>query len=299
MVGSTVSDLVINTNGYVFALVSYNGLFRSTNNGDNWTKLNNGLTTTDLSSLCTNASGHIFVGTSYGGLFRSTNNGDNWTQLNSILTSGYVVALAINTDGYIFVGSSKDGLFRSTNNGDNWTQINNGLTSPYPYIRSLVINSSGHIFVGTHIGVFLSTNNGNDWTQINSGLASIDILSLAINARGYIFAGIDHGGVFKSINPTTYIKEEDWVFTDYKLYQNYPNPFNPLTKINYSIPKSEYVQLKVYDLLGREIKSLLNNYQTTGTYELIFDGTLLPSGIYFYKIISGNYSDTKKMILLR
>ena len=85
----------------------------------------------------------------------------------------------------------------------------------------------------------------------------------------------------------------------YVLEQNYPNPFNSTTKVKFSIPKSDVVQLKVYDLLGNEIKTLLNEYKQAGVYEVEFNASYLPSGVYFYRMITGSYSETKKMILLR
>ena len=89
------------------------------------------------------------------------------------------------------------------------------------------------------------------------------------------------------------------IITDYQLKQNYPNPFNPVSKIKFSIPRSEVVQINVYDVLGKEIKTLLNEYKQAGTYEIEFDATSLPSGVYFYRMISGGYAETKKMLLLR
>jgi len=83
------------------------------------------------------------------------------------------------------------------------------------------------------------------------------------------------------------------------LYNAYPNPFNPNTKIKYSIQNSDMVQIKVYDIMGVEIETLLNEYKQTGTYEVEFDAGNLTSGVYFYRMTSGNYSETKKMILLR
>lgn len=85
----------------------------------------------------------------------------------------------------------------------------------------------------------------------------------------------------------------------FALKQNYPNPFNPSTKIEYSIPYSENVLIKVYDVLGREVKILLDEYKTSGTYEIEFDANELTSGLYFYKIISGNKTETRKMMLIR
>lgn len=86
---------------------------------------------------------------------------------------------------------------------------------------------------------------------------------------------------------------------EYFILQNYPNPFNPNTEIKFSIPNSEIVQIKVYDIFGKEIKTLLNEFKPTGVYEVEFDASNLPSGVYFYRMISGSYSETKKMILLR
>ena len=85
----------------------------------------------------------------------------------------------------------------------------------------------------------------------------------------------------------------------FNLYQNYPNPFNPSTVIKYELPKSSFVTVKLYNLLGSEIKTLVNGYQQTGVYSITFDGSNLSSGVYLYRIIAGNYSQTKKMILLK
>jgi hypothetical protein len=99
----------------------------------------------------------------------------------------------------------------------------------------------------------------------------------------------------------------------FELYQNYPNPFNPTTKIKFTIPTSPqsppyqggeakldwFVQLKIYDVLGNKILNIVNEQKTTGSYQIEFNATNLPSGIYFYQLIADNFSDTKKMILLR
>ena len=84
-----------------------------------------------------------------------------------------------------------------------------------------------------------------------------------------------------------------------KLYQNYPNPFNPTTKINYSIPRRSLVTLKVYNILGNEVATLVNEEKAAGNYKVVFDGSYLSSGTFFYKIQSGSFTDTKKFILLK
>ncbi|HLT23574.1 MAG TPA: T9SS type A sorting domain-containing protein, partial [Ignavibacteria bacterium] len=85
----------------------------------------------------------------------------------------------------------------------------------------------------------------------------------------------------------------------FELQQNYPNPFNPSTAIKFSIPKNLNVNLKVYDLAGREVASLINKELSAGSYEYLFDGSKLSSGVYFYKLTAGDFVDTKKMILVK
>jgi hypothetical protein len=86
---------------------------------------------------------------------------------------------------------------------------------------------------------------------------------------------------------------------DYVLYQNYPNPFNPSTTIQYSIPKKSSVTLKVYDILGNEVTSLVNEEKHPGVYSVIFNARGLASGVYFYRITAGEFRKTKKMILMK
>jgi hypothetical protein len=85
----------------------------------------------------------------------------------------------------------------------------------------------------------------------------------------------------------------------FKLYQNYPNPFNPVTNISYSIPSPGYVELKVYDILGRLVRTLVNGYKNTGQYKVEFNGSNLASGVYIYRLIAGNFSSSKKLLLLK
>ncbi|NNG27996.1 MAG: T9SS type A sorting domain-containing protein [Ignavibacteriaceae bacterium] len=86
---------------------------------------------------------------------------------------------------------------------------------------------------------------------------------------------------------------------NYALSQNFPNPFNPATTINYQIPERSFVTLKAYDVLGNEVATLINDEKPAGSYEVSFDASSLPSGVYFYKLHAGSFTETKKMILLR
>ena len=116
-----------------------------------------------------------------------------------------------------------------------------------------------------------------------------------------------NGIILKTTNGgVTFVEEEkiDEVPKEFLLSQNYPNPFNPTTKIKYSIPivgtqRAVSVLIKVYDILGNEIETLVNEEKSPGTYEVTWNAAGLPSGVYFYQLRTGSFIDAKKMILLR
>ena len=95
------------------------------------------------------------------------------------------------------------------------------------------------------------------------------------------------------------VKEESQLTESFYLEQNYQNPFNPSTSIQYAISSRQFVTLKVYDLLGREIATLVNEEKPAGVYEVEFNAASIPSGIFFYQLKAGQYSETRKMVLLK
>ena len=86
---------------------------------------------------------------------------------------------------------------------------------------------------------------------------------------------------------------------DFSLHQNFPNPFNPSTVIKYDLPKEGFVKIKIYDLTGREIRSLVNEFKQAGSYSTVFNGANLSSGVYFYKLETENFRQIKRMVLLK
>jgi len=296
-----VRALVINPGGHIFAGTNVGG-FRSTDDGANWTIVG---PTAQVYSVVINFNGppafigHIFAGTEGSGIFRSTDNGANWTAVNTGLTRWYVPALAINSGGHIFGGTtagSDAGVVRSTNNGGDWVPVLSGL-----HISSLVVNSPAHIFAGTPFaGVFRSTNNGATWDSVNSGLTNLSVWALSIISTGYIFAGTGSGGVFRSVQSTTFVQEPSGQLpTSFVLEQNYPNPFNPSTTIGFSLPRSGHVTLRAFNLVGEEVATLLSQEVSAGTHETKWDVSGISSGIYFYRLQAGSYSQTRKLLLLR
>jgi hypothetical protein len=103
------------------------------------------------------------------------------------------------------------------------------------------------------------------------------------------------------IRGVSFIEEEeiDKIPTDYGLSNNFPNPFNPSTKIRYSVPQSSYIIIKIFDILGNEIETLVDGEKNVGTYEITWFAENLPSGIYFYRHQAGSFVETKKMVLMK
>jgi hypothetical protein len=151
-----------------------------------------------------------------------------------------------------------------------------------------------------------------NWTTICAGAQAYAYPDTALvfynKYRG--FAGNFDGGASKTnvlywiltrkFNPSVGINIEGTVIPlRAQLHQNYPNPFNPVANIKFDIPKQENVQLIIYDLLGREVQTLVNGELKPGTYKAVWDASNFASGVYFYKLVAGSYADTKKMILIK
>jgi len=192
-------------------------------------------------------------------------------------------------------------LFRSSDNGNNWTQITTF------QVRDVTFDKNGFVYVSSD-KVYRSTNNGDNWTEISTGLPDAYIHSLAVDADGYIFAGTLNNGVYRSLESTTSVGDDKLKSPNsFALEQNYPNPFNPSTTIRYTIlsviasetKQSQLVTLKVYDVIGNEVATLINEEKPAGSYEVKFNATGLSSGIYFYKLSAGSLVATKKMILIK
>lgn len=148
---------------------------------------------------------------------------------------------------------------------------------------------------GSNSNVSATSTPGKTWHQYQdlvSGSGCTDLTSgSAQNNRPNL--GILFNSVLGAEEPGNTIPSE------YSLKQNYPNPFNPVTRISYSIPVKSFVTVKIFDILGREIQTLVNDSRLPGNYSVEFNGSGLPSGVYFYHLSAGTYSETKKMILVK
>jgi hypothetical protein len=160
-----------------------------------------------------------------------------------------------------------------------------------------------NIFAGSQMGdIYLSTDLGLNWTLVNDGLNSIyDVTSMAISDK-YLIAGTLGGGIWirqLSELVTGVSNEPNNAPQNFSLSQNYPNPFNPNTVITYSIPAASNVKLIVYNALGQTVKILENGFKHAGKYSINLNAEKLSSGVYFYSLEAGQFSQTKKMILIK
>jgi photosystem II stability/assembly factor-like uncharacterized protein len=297
VLGERFFDFTVSPNGNIFGSGVYPlfALWVSTNGGANWNIANFDFVP---AVLAVNQSGHLFGGTSGMGVYKSTNNGLNWIQYGP---AGSVRSITVSSNGYIYASIENanpgpEGLYRSTNAGLNWQHMGFNYT-----MYSLKTNSAGHIYGGTFGGgVYRSTNNGSSWDSVLTGMYNQLVLCLSFNQSGYLYAGTYYGGLYRTTLSTIGISAISTEIPDqYKLYQNYPNPFNPVTNINFAVPKNIWVTLKVYDILGREAAVLINENMTAGSYTVDYNASALPSGVYFYKITSGDFTDTRKMMLIK
>ena len=149
--------------------------------------------------------------------------------------------------------------------------------------------------------VYATTNGGVDWGyQTVPTISQYEIFFLDSTTGWCGYNGIcktTNGGGNIIYNGIQQIGNE--IPSSYKLFQNFPNPFNSMTSFKFQIPKSSYVKIVLYDVLGRVIQILFDNYFNTGTYKVDFNAENISSGVYFYRLISDNYIETKKMVLTK
>jgi hypothetical protein len=180
----------------------------------------------------------------------------------------------------------------STNNGSTWTALQGEYTEPG---QGSFQPPGQPVYDGAI----------SNWVKEEISLASYLSSQLKIQFQLKTDQGVtrdgwyvDDIGVFIYTIPTDISGDGDLIYT-FSLEQNYPNPFNPATTVKYQIPESDLVNLKVFDVLGNEVATLVNEKQPAGSYEVEFSASELASGIYLYKLVSGSFVETKKMILLK
>jgi ligand-binding sensor domain-containing protein len=209
--------------------------------------------------------------------------------------------------GTVFGLAKHDGQTPEETGWTVYNTSNSGLLNNY--VTSIAIDANGNKWIGTD-GGGLARYDGQTWTvynSSNSGLTDNRIVTIAIDASGNKWIGTWEGGVFVFNENGVILDVEEnktnLIAKDYSLMQNYPNPFNPSTVISYTIPvgtrRGVFVQLKVYNILGKEIATLVNEEKSAGSYSVNFNGSNLPSGVYIYRIQAGSFTQSRKLVLLK
>ncbi len=230
------------------------------------------------------------------GAFISTDRGTSWTAANTGLTGD---ALKINNMFGIFALTS-NGIYLPTPSLAAFTGwISAGLTGDYRTCTAN-ISTSEYYFFGNNVGTFANLQTSAVSAISLNGISGGVITSSLIYGAN-IFVGTETGGVFRAplSGLTTGVNEGNELPNKFTLSQNYPNPFNPSTTISFNLPLKSYVSLKVFDVLGREVSNLVSKELTAGSYSQQWSAGNLPSGMYFYRLQAGNYSETRKLVLLK
>lgn len=300
-------------------------LHKSTNSGSTWTSMNNNvaLDGNEILSIGVSATSTdtLYVATapisSRAKVFRSTNGGTSFTNITGNLPDRYPDDIAVDPTNpkivyIVFSGFGTSHLFKSTNGGDTWIDIGSQLPDVPSSAIAINPDNPNQLFFGNDLGVYYSPDAGSNWFAINNGLPQASlVIDINVPKGRNIVRAITHGNGVYQVQLSQIISgvnENDLTVKNLHLEQNYPNPFNPVTIIRYSIPnlnlsssknERDNVTLQIFDITGKEISTLINEFQPAGTYEIKFNAENLSSGVYFYQLKVGNYSETKKMVLIR
>lgn len=217
--GGHVNAIAFNSRGDIFAGTHYDGVYRSTNEGNDWIHV--GLDDEWVTAIVIDSLDYIYVGTYYHSVHRSTNNGVSWKKMD-LNPSTYVTSITINSYGHIFVGRYY-GISRSTDHGETWIEVGTSLKN---YLtNALCLAKNGDIIAGLSSGMYRSTNNGDTWTQSQDGLPKFSSGSLYVSAltthqeSGSIYAGIHDLGVYRSTNNGI-----SWIPANHGLQNYYVGP---------------------------------------------------------------------------
>jgi len=273
-------------------------ILRTTNGGINWTSQSSGTTNWLWSVSFTDANTGTAVG-EVGTILRTTNGGVNWISQTSGTSSALkgVSFTDINNGTSVSLTGM---ILRTTNGGTNWFSQTSGASGPLYSVSFTDVNTG--TAVGYNGTIIRTTNGGTNWTSQSSGTTlRLHCVSFIDSINGTAVG--DGGLILRTTTGGTSVNQiNNKIPERFSLYQNYPNPFNPTTIIRFAIYKSAFTVLKVYDALGKEVATLVNEKLSTGSYEVDFNGTEshnLSSGVYFYHLEAGDFAETRKMVLVK
>jgi photosystem II stability/assembly factor-like uncharacterized protein len=247
----------------------------------------------------------------YDVLLYTTNGGTSFTNLYSNVPpsgNGHIAILAIqfinNQTGWLGAANlERNNVYKTTNGGANWFFQNNPISQGgMNQINDVKFTSNGMGWAvhGTPTtgAIMYTSDGGANWSIDEVSSNWFDCLHIYSNKKAW--CGASGGRVWYTIpQPPLGISNGQEIPKEFSLSQNYPNPFNPTTHFVFRIADFGFVKLLIYDALGREITSLVNEELNPGTYEVPWDAGNYPSGVYYYRLTTQNFTDTKKLILVK
>ena len=286
------------------------GFYKSTDNGGSFTEISGNYPFRSPCDIIVmyDSSNVIFVadgvtGSGLGEIFKSTNGGLNWRLVETNTSSSEIPALCNSVfDRSIMYATnwSSGSIYKTTDYGDVWSLYRNNPASGWA--ADICREDPTVVITGSYgSSTYLSLDNGASFTTTSIGGGS-GAGELAIE-RGYIL-DMRTNGLLKlnaTYNIITTVQENitAGVPKSFNLYQNYPNPFNPSTTIKFDLPVSGFVKLKIYNILGGEVATLVNENRNPGIYEITYNASSLSSGVYFYKLEFGGKSEARKFMLVK
>lgn len=285
--------------GDIYVGTAFGVVSKSTDDGSNWVQV---ATLANIRAFHEH-NGKLYAATVNGGIYRSTDNGNTWENITTTVSLPFIRGIWTIGNNLYFTKSTLPAFWYSTDDGDTWQQWNDA-SFDHGYNIYRGINYGGTVFLTTALSVMYSQNQGGGWTNIYQGLpAGGSSITGFLASDNYLFvsysASLPGEGIYRYNISTLTSVESNKISDAYYLSQNYPNPFNPSTKITFSLPESMFTTLGIFDSIGNEIAMPVKGYLSAGTYNINFEGSALPSGIYFYRIESGNFIQTRKMLLLK
>jgi len=231
-------------------------------------------------------------------VYRTSNGGETWDDSTHF---NYIDGIYFLDSKTGWIVANYNGLYKTTNGGRDW-EISAQLGDFIPKQLWFISESQGYMIANSNIywaGLYQTYDGGITWTPIRNYMS---LNKIHLNENNILWGVGDYGKLIKHKTTITSVedpREGNNLPQSFILSQNFPNPYNSQTTISYSIPSSSFVQILIFDVLGREVSTLLNEEKSAGNYKVNFNASELTSGVYFYRIQTGDFIQTRKMILLK